>query len=93
MKKIIFGILFLITSMSWAAPDWTKAEVVKIDPARHRVLLKHETIKSIGMDPMTMLFDVAPKLPLQNYKAGDRVRFQVKMSDGALEVTALEKAP
>jgi Cu/Ag efflux protein CusF len=40
-----------------------------------------------------MLFDVAHKLPLQNYKAGDRVRFQVKMSDGALEVTALEKAP
>lgn len=93
MKKIVYGILLLITSMSWAAPDWTKAEVIKVDPARHRVLLKHETIKSIGMDPMTMLFDVAPKLPLQNYKVGDRVRFQVKMSDGALEVIALEKSP
>jgi len=93
MKKIIFGILFLITSMSWAAPDWTKAEVVKIDPARHRVLLKHETIKSIGMDAMTMLFDASPKLDLKNYKPGDPVRFQVRINDGVLEVIALEKTP
>ena len=93
MKKISFGILFFISSIVWAAPDWIKAQVVKVEPERHRIVLNHEKIKSIGMDPMTMLFDVAHKLPLQNYKAGDRVRFQVKMSDGALEVTALEKAP
>ncbi|MBT8604837.1 copper-binding protein [Polynucleobacter paneuropaeus] len=93
MKKCVFGVLFLITSLSWAAPDWTKAQVVKVEPERHRIALKHERIQSIDMDAMTMLFDTAPKLNLKSYKAGDQVRFQVKISDGALEVVALEKAP
>lgn len=93
MKKFVFGILFLVASISWAAPDWTKADVIKVEPERHRIVLKHETIKSIGMDAMTMLFEVAPKLFLQNYKAGDKVRFQVRINDGVLEVIAMEKTP
>ena len=96
MKKFVFGIVsifFLITSQSWAAPDWTKAQVVKVEPERHRIVLKHERIQSIDMDAMTMLFDTAPKLNLKGYKAGDQVRFQVRINDGALEVIALEKTP
>ena len=96
MKKFvfgIFGIFFFITSQSWAAPDWTKAQVVKVEPERHRIVLKHERIQSIDMDAMTMLFDTTPKLNLKGYKAGDQVRFQVKINDGALEVIALEKTP
>jgi Cu/Ag efflux protein CusF len=56
-------------------------------------VLKHEAIKSIGMDAMTMLFDASPKLDLKNYKPGDPVRFQVTINDGVLEVIALEKTP
>jgi hypothetical protein len=93
MKKIIFGILFLITSLSWAAPDWTKAQIVKVEPERHRIVLKHERIQSIDMDAMTMLFDTVPKLDLKSYKVGDKVRFQVKINDGVLEVIAIEKMP
>lgn len=93
MKKFVFGILFLFSALSWAAPDWTKAQIVKVEPERHRIVLKHETINSIGMDAMTMLFDTAPKLNLKGYKVGDQVRFQVKINDGVLEVIALEKTP
>ena len=93
MKKFVFGTLLLLTSLSWAAPDWTKAQIVKVEPERHRIVLKHERIQSIDMDAMTMLFDTAPKLNLKGYKVGYQVRFQVKINDGALEVVALEKAP
>lgn len=93
MKKFVFGTLLLLTSLSWATPDWTKAQIVKVEPERHRIVLKHERIQSIDMDAMTMLFDTAPKLNLKGYKVGDQVRFQVRINDGALEVVALEKAP
>jgi Cu/Ag efflux protein CusF len=93
MKKIVFSILFLTTSISWAAPDWTKAQIVKVEPERARIVLKHERIQSIDMDAMTMLFDTVPKLNLKGYKVGDQVRFQVKINDGVLEVIALEKMP
>lgn len=66
---------------------------MKVEPERHRIVLNHEKIKSIGMDAMTMLFDTSPKLDLKNFKAGDSVRFQVKINDGVLEVIALEKTP
>ena len=93
MKKFVFGILFLACSIVWAAPDWIKAQVVKVDPERHRIVLNHEAIKSIGMDAMTMLFDVLPELDLKSYKPGDPVRFQFRINDGVLEVIALEKTP
>lgn len=93
MKKFVISTLFLIASQSWAAPDWTRAQVVKVEPEHHRIVLKHERIQSIDMDAMTMLFDAAPKLNLKSYKAGDQVRFQVRINDGVLEVIALEKAP
>ena len=89
MKKISFGILFFISSIVWAAPDWIKAQVVKVEPERHRIVLNHENIKSVGMNAMTMLFDTSPKLDLKSYKVGDSVRFQIKINDGVLEVIAL----
>jgi Cu/Ag efflux protein CusF len=93
MKKIVFGIFTLISLNVWSVTDWTKAQVIKVEPQRHRIVLQHEPIKSIGMEGMTMSFDAAPQLDLKSYKAGDLVRFQVKIKDGALEVMALEKTP
>ncbi len=93
MKEFLFAIVFFISSLVWAAPDWINAKVVKIEPERNRIVLNHEKIKSIGMDAMTMLFDTSPKLDLKSYKVGDSVRFQVKINDGVLEVIALEKTP
>lgn len=94
VKKILFLFVVLLSAAvlnTIAATNWTKAEVIKIEPERHRIVLKHEAIQSIGMDAMTMLFDVASKVPLKQYRVGDKVRFQVKINDGVLEVIALEK--
>jgi hypothetical protein len=54
------------------APDWTRAEVVKVDPERSRVILKHELIKSIGMEAMTMPFKADPKVDLKRSRPATR---------------------
>ena len=74
-----------------AAPEWTKAVVMKAEPERSRVILKHETIKSIDMEPMTMPFKVARSVDLKRFKAGDKVRFTVSNKDDHLLVEAMEK--
>ena len=93
MKKIIFCFLFFTSLTAWANLDWTKAQVVKVEPDRHRIVLKHEMIKSIGMNAMTMLFDTSPKIDLRSYKVGDVVRFQIKIDDGVIEIIKIEKMP
>jgi Cu/Ag efflux protein CusF len=93
MKKFAFVAALACASTVWAAaPDWTRAEVVKVEPARARVVLKHELIKSIGMEAMTMPFKADPRVDLRKFKAGDKVRFTVVHKDEHLVVDAMEKA-
>ena len=97
MKKIpvacVFAYVAIITLAmpAWAGPEWIKAEIKKVEPERLRIVLNHERINSIGMEGMTMLFDVSKDVDLKKFGAGEKVRFQVIIKDGALEVTALEK--
>jgi Cu(I)/Ag(I) efflux system protein CusF len=92
MKFALVAALAGGTTVWAAAPDWTRAEVVKVEPERARVLLKHERIKSIGMEAMTMPFKADPKVDLKRFKAGDQVRFTVSNKDDHLVVEAMEKA-
>lgn len=66
-------------------------ELVRIDQARSRIVLKHEYIPSIKMAPMTMPFGVVKEIPLDQYRPGDKVRFQIKIVDGTLDITTMEK--
>ena len=77
---------------AWAAPQWTRAVVVQVDPARSRITLRHERIASIDMDAMTMPFDVATGVKLARLKKGDKVRFTVAGQGDRLLVDALERA-
>jgi Cu/Ag efflux protein CusF len=43
------------------------------------------------MAPMTMPFGVVKEIPLDQYQPGDRVRFQIKVVDGTLDITVMEK--
>ena len=54
-------------------------------------MLKHEYIPSIKMAPMTMPFGVVKEIPLDQYRPGDKVRFQIKVVDGTLDITTMEK--
>jgi Cu/Ag efflux protein CusF len=91
MKKIIIALTCLVSTFTFANPEWVNGEIVRIDPSRDRIVLKHEYIASIKMHAMTMPFGVPKGLNLDAYRPGDKVRFQIKVVDGTLDITAIEK--
>ncbi|CAN1534522.1 COG5569 Uncharacterized conserved protein [Burkholderiaceae bacterium] len=91
MKKVIAALLSLVALQVVASPEWVNGEVVRVDQARNRIVLKHEYIPSIKMAPMTMPFGVVKEIPLDQYRPGDKVRFQIKVVDGTLDITVMEK--
>ncbi len=91
MKKIIIALTCLLSSYTFASTEWVNGEIVRIDPSRDRIVLKHEYIASIKMHAMTMPFGTPKGLNLDAYRPGDKVRFQIKVVDGTLDITAIEK--
>jgi hypothetical protein len=91
MKRFIVVFLSLFSVYVFAGPEWVNGEVVRVDQSRSRIVLKHEYIPSIKMVPMTMPFGVVKEIPLDQYRSGDKVRFQIKVVDGTLDITTMEK--
>ena len=91
MKQFIVVFLSLSSVYVFAGPEWVNGEVVRVDQSRNRIMLKHEYIPSIKMAPMTMPFGVVKEIPLDQYRPGDKVRFQIKVADGTLDITTMEK--
>ena len=91
MKRLIVVFLGVFSAFVYASPEWVNGEVVRVDQSRSRIVLKHEYIPSIKMAPMTMPFGVVKEIPLDQYRPGDKVRFQIKVVDGALDITTMEK--
>ena len=91
MKRFIVVFLSLFSVYVFADPEWVNGEVVRVDQSRSRIVLKHEYIPSIKMVPMTMPFGVVKEIPLDQYRPGDKVRFQIKVVDGTLDITTMEK--
>jgi Cu/Ag efflux protein CusF len=77
MKHGILALLLAFTTSAWAIPDWTQAHIVRIETERARVTLDHQTIKSIGMEAMTMPFKVDEAVKLAPCRVGQKVRFTV----------------
>ena len=90
MKYLIAIAVLACPVLIWAAPDWTRAVIVKVEPEKARVILNHQRIKSIGMEPMTMPFKVANGAALAAFKPGDKVRFTVIDEDSHLVIDAIE---
>jgi len=65
-------------------------EVLEIDRKEKRVLLKHGPIQHIGMDAMTMEFNVPDSKLLASLKPGDKVRFDAAYKNGDYEITRME---
>jgi len=91
MKQFIVVFLSLFSVYVFAGPEWVNGEVVRVDQSRNRIMLKHEYISSIKMAPMTMPFGVVKEILLDQYRPGDKVRFQIKVIDGTLDITTMEK--
>lgn len=97
MKNFLAFAVLACAASAWAAPQqqpqqWTAARIVKIEPDKARVTLKHQPIKSIGMEAMTMPFKVEQGVTLAPFKVGDKVRFTVVMRDEHLLIDAMEAA-
>ncbi len=91
MKYLLFVCISCFSLSVAASSEWVRAEVVRVDTAKQRIVLKHEPIPSIKMPSMTMRFDVAKEVLLDSYRPGDRVQFQFKEAGGSLDVIAMER--
>ena len=65
-------------------------EILKVDPASSKITIKHDQIPNIGLPAMTMSFNVSDVEMLNQFKAGDTVKFAISKLDGALTIMSLE---
>lgn len=70
----------------------TEGEVRKIDKEQGKVTLKHGPIANLEMPGMTMVFKVSDPKMLDSIKEGDKVKFAADKVNGAITVTAIERA-
>lgn len=71
---------------------WSQGEVRRIDLAARKITLKHGPIAVLGMDPMTMVFqlrDDAAFKAAQSLKIGERIEFEAAYDKGAYLVTRI----
>lgn len=90
MTAITLGLA--LTAQVHAASEWVRGEIVKLAPQKSQVTVRHEAIKSMGMDAMTMPYSVANAAVLQGFKVGDPVRFTVTMQGDQMRIERLEHA-
>jgi Cu/Ag efflux protein CusF len=90
MKHWIFSLAMFFATSSWAATEWVRAEVIKLSAEKGQITLRHEAIKSMAMDAMTMPYKVLPGVTLKNFKAGDKVRFTIRMQGDQMLVESME---
>jgi Cu/Ag efflux protein CusF len=93
MRKPIIAAAFALTSslaLAQAVP--TNGEVTKVDAAQGKITLKHEPIKNLDMDAMTMVFRAGEPSMLSAVKPGDRVVFEADRVNGQLTITKMRKA-
>ncbi|ABE41487.1 conserved hypothetical protein [Rhodopseudomonas palustris BisB5] len=84
----------LLSSSAVLAQDaMVKGEVKKVDEAAKKITLKHDPIKSLGMDEgMTMVFRVQDPAMLKQVKAGDKVQFTAERGSDGIAITKIEKS-
>lgn len=73
--------------------ELTDGEVRKVDKDAGKLTIRHATIKSLDMPPMTMSFHVSNARLLDHLAVGDRVRFTAERIAGQYTLTSVSKAP
>ena len=96
-RRLIVGAAAVVLAGSvfngaaWAAsPEWVRGEIIKMAPQKLQVTLRHEAIKSMGMDAMTMPYLIGNASVLQGFKVGDAVRFTVVMQGDQMRIERME---
>jgi Cu(I)/Ag(I) efflux system protein CusF len=92
-KHLMIAALAALFSLPLQAADpapLSQGEVRKVDAATQKITLRHGPIASIGMPPMTMVFEVARPELLEGVSVGEKVRFQVQQQGSRYVVTELQ---
>ena len=95
IRNMIVGAVIAL-AMAASAPSTfaqsalVNGQVTKIDAAQGKITLRHEPIKNLDMDSMTMVFGVDPTM-LKGVKVGDKVKFEADRVNGQLTVTKIQK--
>ena len=92
MKSHMTALLLAAAATLASAQPLIDGEVRKVDAAQNKITLKHGEIKHLDMPPMSMVFQVRDAAWLEQFKAGDRVRFSADKVGGAYVVTQIEPA-
>jgi len=89
-------VVSLAAALALAAPvlaqQFTDGEIRRVDKEAKKLTIKHGPIQNLGMDSMTMVFQVKDPAMLDQVKAGDKVRFQADKIGGQYTVTKIEAA-
>jgi Cu(I)/Ag(I) efflux system protein CusF len=92
IASLLATMLTPLQAVAQNSADMATGEIRKIDKEAGKVTIRHGTIKSIDMPPMTMVFVVKNPALLDTLKQGDKVNFDVIQEDGKLVVTDLQAA-
>ncbi len=93
MRKIVLAFALTLAGAGAAtAQDLTAGQVRKIDAEQGKITLRHEPIKNLDMDSMTMVFRVQNPEMLKGLKAGDRVKFAADRVNGQITIIKMERA-
>lgn len=97
-SRIAIGILLAVGLAATIAacdrgpqePQRAQGIVEEVDRADRKLTIDHDEIPGM-MKAMTMTFDVAPGVPLDDVEAGEQIDFQVKMENGSYTVTEIRR--
>lgn len=93
MKHAMIAAFSVLISFNLQAAEpapLSQGEVRKVDSNTKKITLRHGPIASVGMPPMTMVFEVDPPSLLEQVAVGDKVRFQVEQRGSRYVVTELQ---
>jgi Cu(I)/Ag(I) efflux system protein CusF len=86
----VMAALFSLPLQAAEPAPLSQGEVRKIDVGAQKITLRHGPIASIGMPPMTMVFEVEKPELLEGISAGEKVNFQVQQQGSRYIVTELQ---
>lgn len=91
--RMLLSAAVLVVLVTGAAAETvpTRGEVTKIDEAQGKITLKHEAIKNLDMDGMTMVFAAGDPAMLKAIKPGEKVIFEADRVNGRLTVVKIQK--
>ncbi|MGV2442379.1 RND transporter [Bacillus atrophaeus ATCC 9372] len=98
MKKSVLGWLaasvlgasFSLSALAGSDTPWVQGMVKKVDASAQKITIKHQPLTHLNMPAMTMGFQVAPEINLDQLEAGSEIEFKAVMDGSTMLVTELK---